>query len=78
MTLSSSLVAFTGGETQLDLEVANVRQLFQELSRRYPGLAQSMESEFAVAIDGEIFEDAMLEEIRIDSEVLVFPRIGGG
>ncbi len=76
--LSSSLAAFTGGETEVVLEVSNVRQLFQALAERFPGLPEGVEADLAVAIDGETYEDALLQPIRPDSEVLLFPRIGGG
>jgi hypothetical protein len=32
----------------------------------------------AVAIDGEIFNDPMLEAVGPDSEVHFLPRVGGG
>jgi hypothetical protein len=32
----------------------------------------------AVAIDGEIFQDAYLAPLRPDSEVVLIPKIGGG
>jgi hypothetical protein len=31
-----------------------------------------------VAIDGQIFQDALLEPIRADSEVFLLPQIAGG
>lgn len=78
ISLSSSLTPFTGGETTLELPVANVGQLFQALGDRYPGLRQSPETDLAVAIDGEIYQDALLQTIRSDSEVFLFPKIAGG
>jgi molybdopterin converting factor small subunit len=69
---------YTGGETQFDLDVANVRQLFQALGERYPELQPHLEGDLAVAIDGEIYQDALLQPIVRDSEVLLFPRIAGG
>jgi hypothetical protein len=32
----------------------------------------------AVAIDGEIFQDAYLAPLRPESEVVLIPKIGGG
>jgi molybdopterin converting factor small subunit len=31
-----------------------------------------------VAIDGDIYQDAFLEELKPDSEVAFLPKIGGG
>ncbi len=76
--LSSSLTPYTGGETELELNVANVAQLFQALGARYPRLRQQLETDLAVAIDGEIYQDALLQAIAGDSEVFLFPKIAGG
>jgi len=76
--LSSSLTPFTGGVTQLELEVANVRQLFQALGERFADLIPSLDSDVAVAIDGDIYQDALLQPISSASEVFLFPKISGG
>lgn len=78
ISLSSDLKPYTGGETQLDLDVANVRQLFQALGECYPELQPYLETGLAVAIDGELYQDALLQPIARDSEVLLFTRIAGG
>jgi molybdopterin converting factor small subunit len=76
ITLSSHLKPYTGGETELILDVDNVRQLFQALGERYPELGPS--TALAVAIDGEIYQDALLQPIRSDSEVMLLTKIAGG
>ncbi|HTZ36260.1 MAG TPA: MoaD/ThiS family protein [Stellaceae bacterium] len=68
----------TGGHTEFDVEADSVRRLIAELDRRYPGLGQQIDESMAIAIDGEIFQDAYLEKLRPDSEVVLIPRIGGG
>ena len=78
VSLSSNLAPYTGGETRLDLDIANVRQLFQALGERYPDLRPQLDAELAVAIDGEVYQDALLQRIGGDSEVFLFPKIGGG
>lgn len=78
ITLSSSLLAFTDGVLTLELEVANVRQLFQALGERYPELRAQLEAGFAVAIDGAVCQDDLLQPIERDSEVILFPKIAGG
>lgn len=78
ITLSSNLAQFTGGQTELELTADNVRQLFEALSERHPDLRGHLEADVAVAIDGEIYQDALLQPIRSDSEVFLFPRIEGG
>lgn len=76
--LSSSLKPYTGGETELELEAANVRQLLQRLGERYPELQPHLEQGIAVAIDGVIYQDALLQPIVASSEVFLIDRITGG
>ncbi len=78
ISLSNELKPYTGGETRLALEVASVRQLFEVLSDCYPDLRPYLETGLAVAIDGEIYQDALLQPIRGESEVLLFTKIAGG
>ena len=78
ITLFGSLAPFTDGVLELDLEVSNVRQLFQALGERYPELRAHLETGFAVAIDGEVYQDALLQPIARDSDVILIPKIAGG
>jgi molybdopterin converting factor small subunit len=78
VTLIGNLRQFTGGVSELEFEAHNVRQLFQLLSERYPQLAPHLEQGLAVAIDGQIYQDALLERIGPDSEVHILPQIAGG
>ena len=48
-----------------------------ELDRRYPGLGRQIEGSMAVAIDGEIFQDAYLVPLKPESEIYLIPKIGG-
>lgn len=78
ISLSSNLKPYTGGDTEVELEVANVRQLFHALGECYPDLRPHLEHELAVAIDGEVYQDALLQPIVSGSEVFLFPKIAGG
>jgi sulfur-carrier protein len=68
----------TGGATEFDVEADNVRRLIIELDRRFPGLGHQVEEAMAVAIDGEIYQDAYQAPLKPDSEVYLIPKIGGG
>jgi hypothetical protein len=63
VTLIGNLRQFTGGVTELDVEAATVRQLFVRLGERFPALAPHLETGSAVAIDGQIYQDALFQEI---------------
>lgn len=78
VTLIGNLRQFTGGVTELDIEAANVRQLFVRLGEKHPALAPHLEKGLAVAIDGQIYQDALLQQIGSDSEVHILPQIAGG
>ena len=78
VTLIGNLRQYTGGVTELDVDAANVRQLFARLGERYPALAPHLEQGLAVAIDGQIYQDALLQPIASDSDVHVLPQIAGG
>ena len=78
VTLVGSLAQFTGGVSEFDLDVTSVKNLFDALIERYPALAKHLEEGMAVAIDGQIYQDTLLEPINPDSEVFVIPQIAGG
>jgi sulfur-carrier protein len=68
----------TGGLTEFDVEANTVRRLILELDRRFPGLGEQIDESMAIAIDGEIHQDAYLSPLKPDSEVVLIPKIGGG
>ena len=67
-----------GGAGEVDVEATNFRRLVLELERRYPGLGRQVEEGMAVAIDGEIWQDAYAAAFAPDSEICLIPKIGGG
>ncbi len=63
----------------MEIDAHNVKQLLRMLSERYPALAPHLEQDsFAIAIDGEIFQDIWFAPIGPDSEVHLIPAIRGG
>jgi len=69
---------FTGGQSEFEVEADTVRRMITELERRFPGLGRQIDESMAVAIDGEIFQDAYLQPLNPDSEIVLIPKIGGG
>jgi molybdopterin converting factor small subunit len=78
VVLTGNLRRLIGGAGEIEIEAATIGQLFRALDARYPGIAPHLESGVAVAIDGEIFQDALLEPIPPDAEVHLMPQIAGG
>jgi molybdopterin converting factor small subunit len=78
VVLIGNLTQLTGGVAEFRLPATSVKQLFQQLSERYPAIGPHLEEGVAVAIDGQIYQDALLEPIGPDSEVFILPQIAGG
>jgi hypothetical protein len=74
----SSCRDFTGDVTEFEIEASTVRGVIQELDRRYPGFGDHIERKMAIAIDGEIHQDALFAPLTATSEVFLIPKIGGG
>ncbi len=78
VVLTGNLRRFAEGQGELEIEAGTVRQLFDLLAERYPALRPHLDSGLAVAIDGQIYQDAWLEPIPPDAEVHLLPQIAGG
>jgi|SaaInl7_100m_RNA_FD_contig_21_5622061_length_540_multi_8_in_0_out_0_1 hypothetical protein len=74
---SSELQKFTG-EAQTEVSATSYRALVTEIVARYPDLEEDEILKMAVAIDGEIVHEPLLEQIRPNSEVHFLYRISGG
>jgi molybdopterin converting factor small subunit len=74
----SSCRAFTGDVTAFEVDARSVRDVIRELDRRYPGFGEHIERRMAIAIDGEIHQDALFAPLTPSSEVFLIPKIGGG
>ena len=76
--LPGTLKQYTGGVTELVLEAATIRQLFRVLGEKFPDIAPHLADGMAGAIDGQIYQDALLQPIPNNSEVHIIPKIAGG
>jgi molybdopterin synthase sulfur carrier subunit len=74
----SACQRFTGGAAELEVAATTFRRLVLELEERFPGLGKQVEEGMAIAIDGEIFQDAYAAVLKPDSEIYLIPKIGGG
>jgi sulfur carrier protein ThiS len=70
--------SFCEGKTDHRVDANNIRDLVKELSTLYPGIDARLNQGLAVAIDGEIFQDWLLEEVAPSSQVNFIPAIEGG
>jgi len=78
VVLVGNLAQVTGGVAEFHLPARSVQQLFRQLEALHPAIAPHLESGVAVAIDGQIYQDALFEAIGADSEGFLMPAIAGG
>jgi sulfur-carrier protein len=69
---------YIGAQTELDVKADTFRRLILELDQRFPGLGRQIEESMAIAIDGEIYQDAYHAQLKPESEIWLIPKIGGG
>ena len=73
---SGELQRFTG-EEKTSVVALNYRELLEELRNKYPDLANSEIASMAIAIDGEIVHEPLLELIPKGAELHFFHFIAG-
>ena len=73
-----NLRQFTGGKADFDLPATSIKHLFKLLTELYPEVEPHLAEGMAVAIDGQIYQDALFQPIGPDSEVQILPQIAGG
>lgn len=66
------------GVDHVDVEAQSIKAMLAAIADRIPALAAEIEGGVAVAIDGQIFQDALLHQIADGSEVHLLPQIAGG
>ncbi|NQV57098.1 MAG: MoaD/ThiS family protein [Rhodospirillales bacterium] len=69
---------YTGDDDEVEIDAPNVMQLFKKLGQLYPKLDLILETGFAVAIDGEIMEDSLLQSLADAKEIVLVPKMEGG
>ncbi len=78
VVLWGSLKQAAGGQTEIEMDAKNVREVLDTLAERYPKLKPQLDRGVSVSIDGVMFRDAWFAPIKPDSEVYVLPRMAGG
>jgi len=69
---------YTEGVTSIEVDATNYQALIDILDERFPGFAEAVSSRTAVAIDGQIYPDPLLEPIATTSEVFFLPLLEAG
>ncbi len=71
------LLQHTGGTREIEVHASNYRGVVRAVDKEWPGIEEVL-MKSAVAIDGQIYQDAWLEPIQEDSEIFFMQRIEGG
>ena len=66
------------GDIRTEISSTVYRDMVTELVARYPALSRQLLEEMAVAIDGVIIVDPLLEELLEESEVHFLHFVAGG
>jgi molybdopterin converting factor small subunit len=78
VVIPNGLRKWTGGAAEVELAAKDVRGAVAALDARFPGFAAALGRSFAVAIDGEILQDAWHEALSAGSELHFLPALSGG
>jgi len=76
--LGATLSNAAGGRREFEVEARNIMQLLKALSEQYPELAPTIDRGVAVAIDGQIYNNALLQTVPDNAEVYLMPKASGG
>jgi sulfur carrier protein ThiS len=68
---------FTRGATEIEVDARNVEQLIAKLEAKFPGIGPLLESS-AVAINGEVVNDAAYEPVPEGAEIYFVVKAAGG
>ena len=75
---------FTGGEENITLAGATVREVIDNLESRHPGIKERLCEEnrlkpgIAIYINGLLTRGSLLEHVDANAEIHFLPAIGGG
>ena len=76
--LGSNLKNLTNGVEELEVEATSVKSLIADLDRQFPGIAEALDSGFALAIDGEVIANPGYEKLKDVMEVRFLSPMQGG
>ncbi len=74
----------TGQQTKVEVEAATLRELIEELDRRFPGIHTrlcekgAVRSSIQVSLDGTLISRNLRTPLKPQTEVHFLPAIGGG
>ena len=71
-------LADIAGVSEVTVEASTLRDVYVVLSRKFPEMAEHLNGNVSVSIDGRIYTEALFEPVSARNEVVILPRIAGG
>ena len=78
VTLWAGLRPLADNQAVVTVEARTIREMLRKLEERYPGLADPIRGQVAVAINGTIYRDDWSQELPEGAEVMLMRRLAGG
>ena len=78
VTLVGTLRQFADNTAEHEVDAKSIKHLFTALTERFPALGPHLNDGMAVAIDGIIYQETLLQPIGENSDVHILPAIPGG
>jgi sulfur-carrier protein len=82
--IPSLLQSLTGGEDQIEVSGATVREIIDNLDARFPGVKERLvdngqiRAHIAVAIDGDVSPEGLDQDVQESGEIHFIPALSGG
>ncbi len=73
-----SLARLAEGQTEVEIEARNFKEVLDGLGAKYPGLKAHIARGVSLSIDGVIYREAWFTPVRPESEVVLMPYMTGG
>lgn len=78
VTLWAGLRPLAENQETVHVEARTIRELLRKLAERYPGLAEPIKGQVAVAVNGVVYRDDWSQELPDGAEVFLMRRLAGG
>ena len=76
--LWAGLIPLADNQKVVRVQARTIRELFRKLEERYPAMAEPLQDEVAVAINGRVFRDDWSQPLPEDAEIFLMRRLAGG
>ncbi len=72
------LRVLTDGSDKIEVEAKTVFEVLKGVEKKFPALANYLENQVSVVVDGRIIVSSLNEPVAKDSEVWLIKRLTGG